>query len=65
VGDAPVLITEYNPAWPQKFAEQRDRLEMSLRPWLSGPDPARGIDLGAGPTSQTRNRHRLTGQINL
>jgi GrpB-like predicted nucleotidyltransferase (UPF0157 family) len=32
-----VHVTEYNTAWPGRFAEQRDQLEMSLAPWLYGP----------------------------
>jgi GrpB-like predicted nucleotidyltransferase (UPF0157 family) len=37
VGDAPVHVTNYDTAWPGRFAEQRDQLELSLRPWLYGP----------------------------
>jgi GrpB-like predicted nucleotidyltransferase (UPF0157 family)/predicted N-acetyltransferase YhbS len=36
VADAPVRIMEYDTAWPVGFAEQRDQLDMSLRPWLCG-----------------------------
>jgi GrpB-like predicted nucleotidyltransferase (UPF0157 family) len=32
-----VRITEYDTAWPSRFAEQRDQLEISLQPWLHGP----------------------------
>jgi GrpB-like predicted nucleotidyltransferase (UPF0157 family) len=31
-----VHVTNYNSAWPGMFAEQRDQLETSLQPWLSG-----------------------------
>jgi GrpB-like predicted nucleotidyltransferase (UPF0157 family) len=37
VGDAPVQVTNYNAAWPGRFAQQRDQLELSLQPWLYGP----------------------------
>jgi GrpB-like predicted nucleotidyltransferase (UPF0157 family) len=33
----PVDVVEYNPAWPQEFAEQRDRLTILLRGWLAEP----------------------------
>jgi GrpB-like predicted nucleotidyltransferase (UPF0157 family) len=29
-----VQISDYDPTWPQRFNEQRDRLTISLRPWL-------------------------------
>jgi GrpB-like predicted nucleotidyltransferase (UPF0157 family) len=32
-----VQISDYDPAWPQKFAEQRDQLAISLKPWLFKP----------------------------
>lgn len=30
-------VVKYDTAWPARFAEQRDQLEMSLAPWLCGP----------------------------
>jgi GrpB-like predicted nucleotidyltransferase (UPF0157 family) len=33
----PVDIVEYDPAWQQEFAEQRDRLTILLRGWLAEP----------------------------
>jgi GrpB-like predicted nucleotidyltransferase (UPF0157 family) len=33
----PVQINDYDPTWPEKFAEQRDELAISLRPWLFRP----------------------------
>jgi GrpB-like predicted nucleotidyltransferase (UPF0157 family) len=36
VGDTTVQISEYDPAWPQRFVEQRLQLAISLRPWLHG-----------------------------
>jgi GrpB-like predicted nucleotidyltransferase (UPF0157 family) len=33
----PVDVVEYDPAWPQEFAEQRDRLTILLRGWLAEP----------------------------
>ena len=35
--DMPVDIVEYDPAWQQAFAEQRDRLAILLRGWLAEP----------------------------
>jgi GrpB-like predicted nucleotidyltransferase (UPF0157 family) len=31
-----VQIEEHNPGWLRRFTEQRDRLEVSLQPWLCG-----------------------------
>lgn len=33
----PVDVVDYDPAWPQEFAEQRDRLSILLRGWLAEP----------------------------
>ena len=33
----PVDVVDYDPAWPQKFAKQRDRLTILLRRWLAEP----------------------------
>jgi GrpB-like predicted nucleotidyltransferase (UPF0157 family) len=33
----PVDVVEYDPAWPQEFAEQRDSLTILLRGWLAEP----------------------------
>ncbi|MGB5111174.1 MAG: GrpB family protein [Mycobacterium sp.] len=33
----PVQLAGYDPAWPGMFAEERDRLKISLQPWLRGP----------------------------
>lgn len=30
-------VEKYDSGWPAVFAEQRDQLESSLRPWLCGP----------------------------
>ena len=32
-----IEITDYDPAWPARFAEQRDRLAGLLSPWLAAP----------------------------
>ena len=32
----PMELVEYNPMWPRAFAAQRDRLAISLAPWLYG-----------------------------
>ncbi|QPG71263.1 bifunctional GrpB family protein/GNAT family N-acetyltransferase [Mycolicibacterium mucogenicum] len=37
MGDAPVQVTQYNAAWADRFATQRDQLEVILQPWLYGP----------------------------
>lgn len=36
MGEMAVHLSEYNPLWPQAFAEQRDRLAIALGPWLHG-----------------------------
>jgi GrpB-like predicted nucleotidyltransferase (UPF0157 family) len=33
----PVQLVGYDPAWPRMFDEERDRLKISLQPWLCGP----------------------------
>lgn len=35
--DALVVIEPYSDEWPRRFAEERDVLEVVLRPWLAGP----------------------------
>jgi GrpB-like predicted nucleotidyltransferase (UPF0157 family) len=30
----PIVIGEYDPSWPARFAEQRDAVTGVLRPWL-------------------------------
>src|SRR5215472_8220738 len=32
-----IEIMDYDPAWPRRFAEQRDRLAGLLAPWLAAP----------------------------
>jgi len=32
-----IEIKDYDPAWPTRFAEQRDRLAEVLAPWLAAP----------------------------
>lgn len=34
--EAAIELVDYNPAWPEQFARERDALEPVLRPWLSG-----------------------------
>jgi len=34
---APVEIVDYDPAWPARFAEERQALAGVLGPWLAGP----------------------------
>ena len=39
-GDAPedpVVIADYDPAWPARFAAERALLAAALAPWLAGP----------------------------
>ncbi len=33
----PILISPYDPRWPQSFEEERDRIEPVLTPWLVRP----------------------------
>lgn len=33
----PVAICDYDPAWPDRFAEQQSALTELLAPWLAGP----------------------------
>jgi GrpB-like predicted nucleotidyltransferase (UPF0157 family) len=35
--DMPVAICDYDPAWPDRFAEQQRALSELLAPWLAGP----------------------------
>lgn len=35
--EAPVEIAPYDPAWPQLFAEEAERVRQSLAAWLAGP----------------------------
>lgn len=37
MGEAPVQVEQYSAAWPGRFAEQRNELEIILKPWLSAP----------------------------
>jgi GrpB-like predicted nucleotidyltransferase (UPF0157 family) len=37
MSDQPVEIHAYDPAWPERFAEQRAAVELILAPWLSAP----------------------------
>lgn len=35
--DESIRLVPYDPTWPRRFEEERDRLERVLRPWLAGP----------------------------
>ena len=37
MGEEPIYIAPYDPAWPRLFEEERRRLESVLSPWLEGP----------------------------
>jgi GrpB-like predicted nucleotidyltransferase (UPF0157 family) len=37
VADQPVHLDEYDPAWPERFAEEQDRAAAILAPWLAAP----------------------------
>jgi GrpB-like predicted nucleotidyltransferase (UPF0157 family) len=37
MADMAVQIADYDAEWPEKFAQQRDRLSTALAIWLSGP----------------------------
>jgi GrpB-like predicted nucleotidyltransferase (UPF0157 family) len=34
---APIELVDYDPAWPAKFAAERELLRAVLAPWLTGP----------------------------
>src|SRR5262245_59916618 len=36
-GEAPIELVAYDPSWPTKFADERNRLQSVLLPWLAGP----------------------------
>ena len=36
-GEAPVIIEAYDPSWPARFTEERDRLAQALQTWIAGP----------------------------
>lgn len=35
--EEPIVLVPYDPAWPQRFEEERARLLEVLGPWLAGP----------------------------
>jgi GrpB-like predicted nucleotidyltransferase (UPF0157 family) len=35
--EAPILLAPYDPSWPSVFELERNALERTLEPWLSGP----------------------------
>ena len=37
MADQRVELTDYDPGWPGRFAEQRPLVEEMLEPWLAGP----------------------------
>ena len=37
MADQPVHIAKYDPAWPDRFAEQQERAAAVLVPWLAAP----------------------------
>jgi GrpB-like predicted nucleotidyltransferase (UPF0157 family) len=37
VPDEPIHLAPYDPAWPQRFEDEREALARVLRPWLAGP----------------------------
>jgi GrpB-like predicted nucleotidyltransferase (UPF0157 family) len=37
VADQAVELADYDPHWPERFAEQREPVEKLLRPWLARP----------------------------
>jgi len=37
MADEPVHVCDYDPAWPVRFADQRDRVSTVLAPWLAAP----------------------------
>jgi GrpB-like predicted nucleotidyltransferase (UPF0157 family) len=37
MSDEPVILVDYDPAWPNRFVEQAARLTAILQPWLAAP----------------------------
>jgi GrpB-like predicted nucleotidyltransferase (UPF0157 family) len=37
MADEPVRVCDYDPAWPSRFADQRDQVSAVLAPWLAAP----------------------------
>ena len=37
MADEPVHVCDYDPAWPARFAGQRDQVSAVLAPWLAAP----------------------------
>jgi GrpB-like predicted nucleotidyltransferase (UPF0157 family) len=35
--EAPIILADYDPAWPEGFERERLRLAAALREWLAGP----------------------------
>lgn len=69
--EAPVEIAPYDPAWPQLFIEEAERLGQGLAAWLAGPIEHIGstavpglaakpvIDIMAGVTSLEESREAI------
>jgi GrpB-like predicted nucleotidyltransferase (UPF0157 family) len=36
-GEAPIELVDYDPGWPERFEQERARLESALVAWLAGP----------------------------
>jgi GrpB-like predicted nucleotidyltransferase (UPF0157 family) len=34
--DAPIELVAYDPAWPTRFAQERERIREAIGPWLTG-----------------------------
>ena len=37
MSDEPIILADYDPAWPDRFAQQAVRLNSLLEPWLARP----------------------------
>jgi GrpB-like predicted nucleotidyltransferase (UPF0157 family) len=37
MADQRVVVLDYDPEWPARFADQRSPVEELLGPWLAGP----------------------------
>lgn len=37
MADEPIHVSDYDPAWPGRFAGQRDQVSAVLAPWLAAP----------------------------
>lgn len=46
MADQQVVVLDYDPEWPARFADQRPPVEELLGPWLAGAVEHIGLDRG-------------------